>query len=173
MTGISVGDGGDSIIIDNADNTDALGCLLAEPGASQAVVAGMDSTTATMGRQEATSDGLTYRWSYRRPRENQQAYAAGRLDSSQSASVPSWRSAVRCALYPLGSLARPRLCEGRRPGWSPAWPSCSTAPTPRACVESSTKTVAVAYPTPRRAPVKVHLHGWSGGRCTPTCAPRE
>jgi hypothetical protein len=41
-----------------------LNCLLGELGTPQSIIAQLGSTTALMGVQDATDDGLNYSWSY-------------------------------------------------------------------------------------------------------------
>jgi hypothetical protein len=64
MTDITVADGGDSIIVEDAQEVEGVGCVLGTLHAPQSLVSNMDSTTAMMGRQHEEHDGLTYDWSY-------------------------------------------------------------------------------------------------------------
>lgn len=64
---VELADGGDSILIDTANEDEditAVVCIFMGLETSDALIAQMDSTTAMMGRQEAESNGYTYEWSY-------------------------------------------------------------------------------------------------------------
>ncbi|MEJ7665391.1 MAG: hypothetical protein WKG07_40640 [Hymenobacter sp.] len=64
---ITLADAGATVVVDTRSEygeVAGLNCLLGELGTPQSIIAQLGSTTALMGVQDATDDGLNYSWSY-------------------------------------------------------------------------------------------------------------
>jgi hypothetical protein len=66
----SLDDDGKGLFLDGAGDKSVglvvsdLACVITKVGVPESVMSRMDTTTALMGQQEATFDGITVRWSY-------------------------------------------------------------------------------------------------------------